>query len=257
MKKSRVIFVGQSTIRYNHDFTPFKEKYVDKDFYVYGMHAGAQFALPLDILINYLNSNEIVVVSILENTLKPKYIGATTFEYLKYNFDLLLNINYQDYKEILFPSYVLFLPFMSSSLKGKVYNLERGMHFDEFGGLDWGGNGTDNVDNYDPGYTPQFSKHQKEENLLYLDKIMEKSEVLKENRFLTWSTYNENSITDYSIFDEWESYVKSKITTFNYFDTIRENIYPGNYFRENDSIHLSFKGSKKRIERWLNQIPIN
>lgn len=257
MENHRVVFVGQSTLRYNHDYTPFKEKYPNKDFYVYGMQAGAQFALPLDILINYLNSNDTVIVSILENTLRPRYIGPTTIEYLKYNFDLLLNIDYQDYKEILFPSYKQFLSFMSSGLNNEVFNLEKGLRWDDFGSVTWGGQGTEDINNLDPTYTPKFEQHKKVENLQYLDEIMERSPILKENRFLTWSTYNQNSIADYSIFDDWETYVKSNIKEFNYFDSIRENIYPGNYFREKDSIHLSFFGSSKRIERWIKQIPIS
>ena len=257
MENERVIFVGQSTLRYNHDYTPFKVNYPNKDFYVYGMQAGAQFALPLDILINYLNSNDIVIVSVLENTLRPRYIGPTTIEYLKYNFALLLNINYQDYKEILFPSYKQFLSYMSNGLDKDVFNLEKGLRWDNFGSVTWGGQGTEDINNVDPTYTPKFEQHKKVENLEYLDEIIERSPILKENRFLTWSTYNQNSITDYSIFDDWEIYVKSNINEFNYFDSIRENIYPGNYFREKDSIHLSFFGSSKRIERWIKQIPIS
>lgn len=256
MENDRVIFVGQTTLRYNHDLTPFKEVYPEKDFYLYGMQEGANFALPLDLLINFLSENDTVIISLLEPFLKNNYIGAFTFVYLKYNFDLLSLINYQDYSDMFFASYEKFIPEVESGYYKKVFNSEKEINFDAFGGLK-SGSVSNKEENYDASYVPKFEIYQKEENFVYFNEIMNKSKVLKENRFITWSTYNENSVKDLTIFENFESYVKSILVEFNYFDSIKDNIYSGEFFIEKSSTTLSTVGGDARVDRWLRKIPLS
>lgn len=256
MKNERVIFIGQSTIRYNHNFKPFKDKYPNKDFYVYGMMAGCNFAVPLDLLTNFLTSNDTVVISILENTIRPNYVGAWTFVFVKHNFDLLQLLNYQQYIDIFFDSYSKFAANeVVNGLYNERFTSEHNGSLDSFGSMTWGQPIT-NEGNVDSSYIPEFKKYQVNSYYTYLQEIMDRSLVKKENRYITWSTYNKNSITDYSIFDTYESFVRNTLPEFNYLDSIQDNIYPGNYFKENDSIHLSKTGGDVRISRWLEQLPL-
>ena len=196
-----------------------------------------------------------MIISLLEPFLKNNYIGAFTFVYLKYNFDLLSLINYQDYSDMFFASYEKFIPEVESGYYKKVFNSEKEINFDAFGGLK-SGSVSNKEENYDASYVPKFEIYQKEENFVYFNEIMNKSKVLKENRFITWSTYNENSVKDLTIFENFENYVKSILVEFNYFDSIKDNIYSGEFFIEKSSTTLSTVGGDARVDRWLRKIPL-
>lgn len=166
MIKERVIFVGQSTIRFNHDLTPFKNKYKHKQFYLFGMIAGCNFMLPLDILNNILNENDTVIISILETTMSPNYIGGGTFLHLKYCFDELAKLDYQNYKKIFFSSFIEWTKNISQEFFQTVFNSEKNLPYDSFGGYLWGPS-TNDIDNKDLTYTPSFTNYQKQENFQY------------------------------------------------------------------------------------------
>jgi len=255
MKKERVIFFGHTPLRYNHDITPFINKYPNKDFYIFGTQEGSNFALPLDILSRHLGENDKIIISILETYMDPNYIGYITFTYLKYNFDLISLINYQDYSKMFFPSYVQFMRYMETGLKGKVINAEQGNKLNEYGGLSHSKSST-SIDNKDSSYKLKLNNYHKEEYYSYINRIVDNSNLKNENVFITWSTYNKNSISDYTIFDNYENYVKSVLPNFTYFDSIRDNIYAGDKFVQNSSTHLSKEGATERIARWLEQISI-
>ena len=192
----------------------------------------------------------------MEVVRKANYSGAFTFVYLKYNFDLLSLINYQDYSDMFFASYEKFIPEVESGYYKKVFNSEKEINFDSFGGLK-SGSVSNKEENYDASYVPKFEIYQKEENFVYFNEIMNKSKVLKENRFITWSTYNENSVKDLRIFENFENYVKSILVEFNYFDSIKDNIYSGEFFIEKSSTTLSTVGGDARVDRWLRKIPLS
>lgn len=253
MKKDRVIFVGHTPLRYNHDITPFIKKYPNKDFYIFGTQEGANFAVPIDILSKFLNKKDKIIISIMETHINPKYIGYTTFTYLKYNLDLFSLLNYQDYINMFFPSYVQFMRYMEKGLTGKVCNAEQGNKLNEYGGLSYG-KATTNIDNINSSYTPKLNNYQKEELYSFIPKIFNESEISNENIYITWSTYNKNSIKDYEMFNNFEKYIKSVLPNYVYYDSILENIYGGDKFIQNSSTILSAVGAEERINRWLEQL---
>lgn len=253
LKNQRVIFVGNSPLRYNHDLAPFKATYPNKDFYMFGTQDGGNFAIPLDILSTFLKSDDKVIMAISDEYMNPNYIGAFTFTYLKHNFDLLTRIDYQNYINMFFSSYVKFIRYMERGLYGVVYNAEQGNPLAD-NGVVYYGQSTDSVDNVDPSYKPKMYNYQKDEYYTYINRIFENSVIPNENVYITWSPYNKNSITNYDIFTDYENYIKSVLTSYVYVDSIHDNIYTGDCFIRNNSTHLSKEGATKRIFRWIDVI---
>ena len=58
------------------------------------------------------------------------------------------------------------------------------------------------------------------------------------------------------MFENYEAFVKENVKTFKYFDSIKDNIYTGEYFVAKSSVILSTFGGNERIRRWLKQIPL-
>lgn len=254
MEKQRLIFIGFSTITFNHDFMPFAEKYSDKDIYVYGMIAGCNFYLQLLILSDKLSPNDKVVISPLETVLNPDTAGGT-LAFCKYCLDEISIIDYELVSSFLLNSVASSFSSFSEGYFCDVFNSEKQSPCDEFGAIEWGPESSDE-NNYDPTTNFDFSNKMNDDWFNFLADVASMLNMPNKNIFFTWSTYNQNSVTDLSEFYEYESYVRNALSDFSFFDSIIENIYPGNYFRKNDSIHLSTFGSKFRISRWLDELAI-
>lgn len=254
MEKQRLIFVGFSTITFNHDFSPFAEKYPNKDVYVYGMIAGCNFYLQILVLTNKLSPNDNVVICPLETVLNPASAGGTLAFY-KYCLDEISLIDYGLMSSFLLKSITTSFSSFSEGYYCDVFNSEKQSPCDEFGSIEWGPESSDE-NNYDPTTNFDFSNKMNDDWFSYLADVASMLNMPNKNIFFTWSTYNQNSVTDLSEFYEYESYVRNALSDFSFFDSIIENIYPGNYFRENDSIHLSTYGSKFRILRWIEELEI-
>lgn len=253
--EDKVIFVGQSTIWCNHDLAPMAEAYPDKDFYIFGLIAGTNSYFPYLILRQYLKPTDILVATILETSLAINQAGEN-FTFAKFCLDAVATIPYQEAKSYLLDSIPDSFSGFNEGYFCDVYNSEKTCPSYSNGGHEWGPS-TDNTNNIDLSYRPRLDRLHNEQAIIHLSEVMDKTGVPKTNQYITWSTYNSNSVSDITMFEDFEEFVLETEPRFQTFDRITENIYPGNYFRENDSVHLSDIGGAVRVARWVDQIPIS
>lgn len=252
MSGKRLIFYGLSTIRRNHDFSPFSAMYPDRSIYTFGGIWGCNYYLPLLILQSKMNYGDSIVVSLLEACLDPSASGIELL-FSKYCLDELSHIDYSLMSSFLFSGLVNSFSAFSEGYYCEVFNSEKNGRCDSYGTI-LEGQVSDDINNCNPTTRYVFDIYMKDEWFDYLNKVFNLFNLSKDNIFITWSTYNENSVSDYEAFREYEDYVRKKLGNYAFFDSIYENIYPGNYFVVNDSLHLSTYGAKFRIERWIEEL---
>ena len=249
---NKVIFFGMSTMRYNHPLDVMKEKWPNKFFYLAGMQAGCNYKLSLDIVEKTMKPSDKIFFSMYETSLPPDGGGGETFTYLQHNFDLLSDINYQKHKRIIFNQFASYDSDTIANQGDDIYPNQKFNGYDKNGMVVWGPE-TDNEKNVDAAYKPHFENYQKKQCVEWIQDVSENNFISENNLIICWSSYNRNSVIDSSIFVNFENFVLLNVH-FPFFDSILDNIYPGDLFRENDSIHLSLKGGRNRMEQWSGKI---
>lgn len=251
--KPRLILYGPSTLRYNQSVDPFKAQYPDKFVYLCGLQAGTNYKLGLELLLNVVNSNDYVMPQLHEISLALDTGGSDTFTYLKYNFDVLLGLNIQDYIKNVFDNLPYFVRDYSANQHDDIYLCQRFAGYNADGMYNYESS-TDDPDNKDPSTVFIFEKYSKTTNFDYIPYLFNKYNIPNSHVLPCWSSYNENSVTNTEIFIEYENFAKAQLPNYTFFDSILNNIYPGILFRKNDSVHLSMKGCLYRANLWCQEI---
>ena len=253
--KNNVIFVGHSTIRINHDLMPLKQKWGDDyNFFIYGASAGIHGSILLSSLLDIVRPQDYLIIPVW-----PILNLATrrSLALIQYDFDELSDVDYSLIKDFIWESFVDYRQTCSNSI-GEACLLPEAINYcrwDQFG-MNMEDNPTTDPDNKSAYNYTTYLNDYSGESFAWIDYVLEKTDISKDHVMLTWNPYNQNNIDDFSNFVEFENRIKSYFSQYTFFDTQLENIYPGNYFNKNDFMHLSSTGAKKRVERWLSQLPL-
>lgn len=258
--RKKCIFIGHSTIITNTDLTPFIDKYgSDYFFYLFGLPAGVDFALLLMALAPYLTEEDIVCIPFFHQTLGNHRTHFYNIAVFQYDLDWFAGIDYQTVKEYFFPSFIEFSDSYETDLNSTCYMPDNAEITDttRFGGLTRLSE-TDKPDNKAPNVHWNLSYYLKMKWYEYLFPIFDELPMEKSHIYLTWSSYNRNNIdtdADYQTFLDFEAMIRANFSFCTFFDTIKDNIFPGDYFCVNDAMHLSPKGAAIRVARWLEKMP--
>lgn len=253
----KIVFAGHSTIRYNQSLENLQNAFPNKKCYLFGAQFGFNADLLLSILRTFTTDADKVIYCFHEGA-STKKISPLLFEYLKYDFDVFVELDYSQFSGYLFQAYMLFAStFEAFSPFSDVFNDEKGVYkiIDEFGAYYWGPE-TNDENNYDPSYkTLKASDYTKIGNYSFLMPFM--SLFPADSFFITWSTFNTNSYNTIEKRNElisFEQFIRINFSDYRFFDSIADNIYPGNYFRNMDSTHLSIYGCVYRDTRWASTL---
>ncbi|MBO7615266.1 MAG: leucine-rich repeat protein [Bacilli bacterium] len=246
--KNKIILFGPSTTRYNQPISPFKENFPTKFTYLAGMTGSCNYKLALEIVLSTLNENDYILPQLYERSLKLDAGGTETLTFFNYDFDILQKINISEYIENIFTIFPLYVSDYLENQSDKIYLNDKFGAYDETGMHYWGPE-TDDPNNKDSSTYFYFKPYQEEKNFSYILELTDKYGIPRNHVLPTWSSYNKNSVTSLDYFEEYQNFAKSCLP-FQFFDTIQDNIYKGELFRLNDSIHLSITGGLQRAKNW-------
>ena len=248
--ENRVVIFGPSTFRYNHPVSLLEDEWSNKSFFLAGMQAGGNHRIAFDIVANILNNDDYLFIGLLETCLDPDSGGMFTFSYLKFDFDLLLRVNYQNYKTFLLRDFRSYVNDMITNESSGIYLNQTFKGYDKYGMVEWSSvpTGTDNVD---PSYVIQVDQYMEAKNFTYFNEIIDNSNVSPSKVRLLWSTYNVNSIQPGDI-EKLLAYEQFALEQLPYeeLEPITSNVMEGWQFRIYDSTHLSIYGGINRVNRW-------
>lgn len=254
--KPIVVPIGHSTTRQNHSLQPLIDKWGDKySFYIYGASAGIDGYLLLASIQDLLRECDYIIFP-MWRLLEANNISPRNFTFLQLNFDLLLNANYQYMKGFFWESFVLYRKISTNELgvEASLHESRNVIYTTDGGDVD--GVGSDDPNNgseYDYTYYHNGSTMDRYQ---YLHYSFEHLKVLKEHILLTWNTFNINAIHDDTYFNKYENDVREEFSYCTFFDTQHDNFYPGDYFLVNDCVHVSVRGGNARVNRWVQQLPL-
>lgn len=255
-KEKKIIFYGPSTMRYNQPLDPFYETFENRFIYLSGLQGASNYKLGLDLVLTALSQEDYIFPQLYERSLKLDGGGTDTLTFMNYNFDILQRINIQDYIINIFEIFPLYVSDYQDHQGDGIYLNQAFYAYNEFGSFSWDSE-TDDVNNKDPSMKYNFKKYQQDENFSYFDYLFLKHSFPSDHVFTCWSSYNVNSVTNLDDFLEYETFAKERLSNYIFFDSITNNIYPGNYFRVNDSEHLSSKGGLARATLWVSELISN
>ena len=253
--KKRVIFIGHSTIRVNHDLSPLEEKWgEDYNFFIYGATAGIHGYLLLMSIADILTPNDYVIIPVWPIL---NYSTSRNLSFLQYDFDRLAAADYQIIKDFIWTSFMDYRLTCTdeigvSAVLPEATNYAR---YDKYG-MNLEDIPTDDVDNKSPYDYTHYLDEYNDDSFSYLDLFADSISAPKSQIMLTWNAYNQNNIEDTSLFTNFEQRIRTGFSEYTFFDTQLENIYPGQYFNKNDFMHLSSVGTAVRVNRWLNELPL-
>ena len=253
--KKRVIFIGHSTIRVNHDLSPLDEKWgEDYSFFIYGASAGIHGYLLLMSIADIIAPTDYVIIPVWPTL---NYSTSRNLSFLQYDFDRLAAADYQIIKDFIWTSFVDYRLTCTdeigvSAVLPEATNYAR---YDKYG-MNLENIPTDDVDNKSPYNYTHYLDEYNYDSFSYLDLFADSVSIPKSQIMLTWNSYNQNNIEDNSLFESFEQRIRAGFPNYTFFDTQLENIYPGNYFNKNDFMHLSSIGTAARVNRWLNELPL-
>lgn len=250
--KEKIILFGPSTLRYNQPVDPFYDKFPDKFIYLAGMTGSCNYKLALELILTVLSPNDYVLPQLYERSLKLDGGGIDTLTFLNYDFDVLQRINISDYLNNIFTIFPLYVEDFISNQSDKIYLNDKFAAYDENGMHYWGPE-TDDPNNKDSSTSYYFDSYMDDKNFSYIPELFAKYNIPNNHIFPVWSSYNRNSVTNLDIFDSYEAFAKNNLD-YLFIDSIHDNIYSGELFRLNDSIHLSIVGGRVRAEQWSTKL---
>lgn len=253
--KSKVIAVGHSTIRQNHDLAPLNDAYGEKySFFIYGAAAGIDEYLLLSSLSDCISPEDYLLIPVWPLIEKNKS-GPRNFSYLQYDLDSISFADYSLIKDYIWESYLEYLELCTKEIGVNAYMIESHNHryFNSTGG-DYAGEETDDPNNGKGINYTDYLKNKSPEPYRYLHDCFDFMGISEDHVLLTWNPYNENCIYETSGYIEYDNMIRSEFQNCLFFDSQLDNIYPGNYFLVNDYSHVSRLGGIKRIEKWVLQL---
>lgn len=254
--KDNVIFIGHSTTRVNHDLTPLDEKWGDKyNFFIYGATAGVHGYLLMMSIADIISINDYVIMPIWPLL---NYSTSRNISFFQYNFDVLKNANYQIVKDFFWDSFTSYRVTCTNEI-GVTALLPEATNYarwDKYG-MNLENIPTDDVNNKAPYDYTHYLDEYDGEDFSYISLFADAAQIEKDHILLTWNTYNINNIDDTSYYVSFEDRIRNYFNDYTFFDSQLENIYPGHYFNKNDFMHLSADGAVYRVNRWLNELPLD
>ncbi len=252
MEKNRVVFFGPSTTRYNHPLESLIEMWPEKNFFLAGCIHGANQRLAFDLIVSILNNTDYILPTMYEGVVAPNSGSQVTFVFLEFNFDLLLKINYQYYKDYILDQFCQYVIDFKKNQGEQIFTNQVFSGYNNYGMYKFG---SDQVEegNVDLSYKLTLKNYLDKKNFIYYEEIIDKFLFPKDHVRIIWSTYNKNSVKDDDIiqFDQYEEFVLNTIP-FEELEPLKDNIMDGILFRKNDSMHLSLEGGEIRVNRWKN-----
>ncbi len=253
--KKRVIVIGHSTVRQNHDLLPLNEKFGDNySFYIYAASAGLDLYLILESIKDILRPQDYIITPIWP-LLERKSANLHNFAFLQYDFDCLLNIDYQQVKSFFLDSFSLYtkMCITDPSVPAWMFESQNILNMNSTGG-NYGGTETDDPNNGSQLKYNHYFNNSTVDKYQYLHQLFNDLPIDTSHILLTWNTYNQNAVTNNSIFTNYENMMREEFSYCSFFDTQMDNVYPGNYFLVNDFTHVSRKGADERVKRWCEQL---
>ena len=254
--KDNVIFIGHSTTRVNHDLTPLDEKWGDKyNFFIYGATAGVHGYLLMMSIADIISINDYVIMPIWPLL---NYSTSRNISFFQYNFDVLKNANYQIVKDFFWDSFTSYRVTCTNeiSVTALLPEATNYARWDKYG-MNLENIPTDDVNNKAPYDYTHYLDEYDGEDFSYISLFADAAQIEKDHILLTWNTYNINNIDDTSYYVSFEDRIRNYFNEYTFFDSQLENIYPGHYFNKNDFMHLSADGAVYRVNRWLNELPLD